>query len=66
MCHGERFEGAAQGTPLNGDLRHGETQADIERAIINKGRQLGMNNYLAKPFQNEQLKNAIEAIVGRL
>ena len=35
-------------------------------AIINKGKQLGMNNYLAKPFQNEQLKNAIEAIVGRL
>ena len=35
-------------------------------AIINKGKQLGMNNYLAKPFQNEQLKAAIEAIVGRL
>ncbi|MCV6594622.1 MAG: response regulator [Silicimonas sp.] len=35
-------------------------------AIINKGKQLGMNNYLAKPFQNDQLKNAIEAIVGRL
>ena len=35
-------------------------------AIVNKGKQLGMNNYLAKPFQNEQLKNAIEAIVGRL
>ena len=35
-------------------------------AIINKGKQLGMNNYLAKPFQNEQLKTAIEAIVGRL
>ena len=35
-------------------------------AIINKGKQLGMNNYLAKPFQNDQLKAAIEAIVGRL
>ncbi len=35
-------------------------------AIINKGKQLGMNNYLAKPFQNADLKNAIEAIVGRL
>ena len=35
-------------------------------AIISKGKQLGMNNYLAKPFQNEQLKAAIEAIVGRL
>ncbi len=35
-------------------------------AIINKGKQLGMNNFLAKPFQPEQLKAAIEAIVGRL
>lgn len=35
-------------------------------AIINKGKQLGMNNYLAKPFQPAQLKSAIEAIVGRL
>ena len=35
-------------------------------AIVNKGKQLGMNNYLAKPFQNDQLKGAIEAIVGRL
>lgn len=35
-------------------------------AIIEKGRQLGMNNFLKKPFQTEELKKAIEAIVGRL
>lgn len=35
-------------------------------AIINKGKQLGMNNYLAKPFQATDLKSSIEAIVGRL
>lgn len=35
-------------------------------AIISKGKQLGMNNYLAKPFKNDELKLAIEAIVGRL
>lgn len=35
-------------------------------AIIAKGKQLGMNNYLAKPFQAGDLKSAIEAIVGRL
>ena len=35
-------------------------------AIINKGKQLGMNNFLAKPFQPADLKGAIEAIVGRL
>lgn len=35
-------------------------------AVINKGKQLGMNNFLAKPFQAADLKAAIEAIVGRL
>ena len=35
-------------------------------AIINKGKQLGMNNYIAKPFQPADLKSAIESIVGRL
>ena len=35
-------------------------------AIINKGKQLGMNNFLAKPFQAADLKTAIEAVVGRL
>ena len=35
-------------------------------AVINKGKQLGMNNYVAKPFQAADLKAAIESIVGRL
>lgn len=35
-------------------------------AIINKGKQLGMNNFVAKPFQPADLKSAIESIVGRL
>lgn len=39
-------------------------RADPE--VINKGKQLGMNNFLAKPFQATDLKSAIEAIVGRL
>ena len=39
-------------------------RADPE--IINKGKQLGMNNFLPKPFQAADLKAAIEAIVGRL
>ncbi len=37
-------------------------RADNE--IIARGRQLGMNNYLQKPFQPEDLKKAVEAIVG--
>lgn len=35
-------------------------------AIINKGKQLGMNNFIAKPFQPADLRSAIESIVGRL
>ena len=29
VCHGENLEGAAQGTPLRGELRHGDSMADI-------------------------------------
>ena len=41
-------------------------QVEADPAVINKGKQLGMNNYLPKPFQTADLKQAIEAIVGRL
>ncbi len=34
--------------------------------ILQRGQQLGMNNYLTKPFETADLKGAIEAIVGRL
>jgi len=37
-----------------------------DRAIIEHGRKLGMNNYLKKPFEAADLKAAIEAMVGRL
>lgn len=37
-----------------------------DRAIIDRGRQLGMNNFLKKPFQPSELKAAIEAMVGPL
>ena len=29
VCHGENLEGAPQGTPLRGELRHGDSMADI-------------------------------------
>ena len=35
MCHGEDLEGAAQGTPLRGDLVHGESMADVVASIAN-------------------------------
>ncbi|WP_116082319.1 response regulator [Tropicimonas sp. IMCC34011] len=34
--------------------------------IINAGKQLGMNNFIAKPFDPQGLLNCIEAVVGRL
>ena len=37
-----------------------------DRDIIEHGRRLGMNNFVKKPFQPQDLKSAIEAVVGRL
>ncbi len=37
-----------------------------DKEIIDRGRALKMNNFIAKPFQPNDLKAAIEAIVGRL
>jgi len=37
-----------------------------DEAIIKTGRQLGMNNFLTKPFKANQLKDCIEAVVGKL
>ncbi len=37
-----------------------------DREIIDKGRQLGMNNFLKKPFTPTELQSCIEAVVGRL
>ncbi len=37
-----------------------------DREIVDKGRQLGMNNFLKKPFTPAELRSCIEAVVGRL
>ncbi|MEN8837083.1 MAG: response regulator [Celeribacter marinus] len=37
-----------------------------DREIIEMGKKLGMNNFVKKPFDPMTLKNAIEAIVGKL
>lgn len=37
-----------------------------DQALIERGRSLGMNNYLAKPFTPADLKECLEAVVGRL
>ncbi|GAA3877605.1 response regulator [Celeribacter arenosi] len=37
-----------------------------DREIIETGKRLGMNNFLKKPFDPPRLRQAIEAIVGKL
>ncbi|OWU84923.1 chemotaxis protein CheY [Oceanicola sp. 22II-s10i] len=37
-----------------------------DKATIDRGRQLGMNNFLMKPFGTADLRTCIEAVVGRL
>lgn len=37
-----------------------------EQQIIDHGKKLGMNNYLKKPFEPTDLRNCIEAVVGKL
>jgi two-component system chemotaxis response regulator CheY len=38
----------------------------LEAGLVEQGRKLQMNNYLAKPFSVDELRNCIEAVVGRL
>lgn len=37
-----------------------------DRQMIETGKKLGMNNFVKKPFEPDDLRKAIEAIVGRL
>jgi two-component system chemotaxis response regulator CheY len=37
-----------------------------DKALIERGRQFGLNNYVPKPFTVQALKNSVEAVVGRL
>lgn len=63
------------GLALLAALRGGAKTANVgfllitgraDQTIIDKGRALKMNNFIAKPFEPRDLKTAIEAIVGRL
>lgn len=37
-----------------------------DKAVLDEGRKLGLNNYLTKPYSPDQLRRALEAIVGKL
>ena len=42
VCHGENLEGAPQGSPLRGDLSHGESMSGITASITNGYEAAGM------------------------
>ena len=63
------------GLQFLGALRNGTKTAKVgfllitgraNNEIIAEGRRLGMNNFVAKPFEPKDLLHAVEAIVGRL
>jgi len=63
------------GLELLASLRgHKSTQAigfilvtgSADANLVNRGRALGMNNFIKKPFTPQSMKACIEAVVGRL
>ena len=37
-----------------------------EKSLVDRGRAMGLNNFIAKPFTTKAIRAAIEAVVGRL
>ena len=37
-----------------------------DKSLIERGRSLGLNNFIAKPFNTRTIRAAIEAVVGKL
>lgn len=37
-----------------------------DKTLVERGRQMGLNNFIAKPFTTKAIRGAIEAVVGRL
>ena len=56
VCHGENLEGAPQGTPLLGELRHGDSMADISVSINNGYVDSGMPTW-RDTFSGAQVRN---------
>ncbi len=56
VCHGENLEGAPQGTPLRGELRHGDSMADIIASTSNGYEAAGMPTW-RNTFSTAQIRN---------
>ena len=55
-----------RGTPQTARTGFILVTGSAEQSLVQKAAQLGMNNYLAKPFDVPKLRACIEAVVGRL
>ena len=56
VCHGENLEGAAQGTPLRGELRYGDSMADIIASTSNGYEAAGMPTW-RDVFTTAEIRN---------
>lgn len=56
VCHGENLEGAALGSPLIGELRHGDTMAEITASISNGYSAAGMPTW-QDTLNSAQIRN---------
>jgi glucose/arabinose dehydrogenase len=59
VCHGEQLEGAAQGTPLVGELRHGDSVAELTKSIADGFAAAGMPAWSATLNETEVKRLAI-------
>ena len=59
VCHGANLEGAAQGTPLVGDLRHGDSMAELTASIADGFAATGMPAWSATLNETEIQRLAI-------
>jgi len=57
---------ALRGNPKTEKIGFILVSGSPDQTLIDKGRQLGMNNYLKKPFNPMDLQNCVREIFGRL
>ena len=63
VCHGENLEGAPQSTPLRGELRQGDSMADIIAGISNGYEASGMPTW-RDTFSPAQIRNIAMYVPG--
>jgi two-component system chemotaxis response regulator CheY len=58
--------GAMRGNPATQQTGFLLITGRADASVIERGRSLGMNNFVRKPFTPDDMKGAIEAVFGRL